>query len=85
MIVFDPLTIGVPIMEIVQSGIKMAVKCFHPGILLVVIDLHPLYLCSIFLAPLSVMTEVCANVPVDICPARVFRGSAGIGVALAHW
>ena len=29
------------------------------------------------------MSEMCANVPVDICPARVLRGSAGIGVALA--
>jgi hypothetical protein len=84
-VVFNKLTVDVPVMEIVQSGIKMAVKCFHVGIVLVVIDLHPLYLCSIFLASLSVMAEMCANVPADICSARVFRGSAGIGVALAHW
>ena len=67
-VVFNHLTIDVPVMEIVQSGIKMAVKCFHVGIVLVVTGLHPLYLCSIFLASLCVMSEMCANVPVDICP-----------------
>ena len=38
---------------------------------------------AIFLAAFGIMTEVGANVPVEICAARVFRGSAGIGVALA--
>ncbi len=82
--VFNHLTIDVPIMEIVQSGIKMAVKCFHRGIVLVVTCLHPLQLYAIVLASLSVEPEICANVSVDICPARVFHGSAGIGVALSH-
>ena len=42
MIVFNKLTAVVSVMEIVQSGIKMAVKSFHVGIVLVVSDLHPL-------------------------------------------
>jgi hypothetical protein len=63
-IVFNKLTGDVPVMEIVQSGIKSAVKSFHVCIVSVVSHLHPLHLFAIFFAPLSIMAEMCANVPV---------------------
>ena len=85
MVVFDSLAIVVPIMEIVESGIKMTVNRFHPGFLLVVSRFHPLYLCCIVFASLGIVAKMCADIPVNVGPARVFRGSAGIRVALAHW
>ncbi len=85
MIVFDSLAIVVPIMEIVESGIKMTVNRGSPGFLLFVNGFHPLYLCRIFFASLGIVAKVCADIPVNVGPARVFRGSAGIRVALAHW
>ncbi len=36
------------------------------------VALHPLYLLTILDASLGIMTEVGANVPVQICTARVF-------------
>ena len=41
-VVFDCLTIDVPVMEIIQSGIKVAVNCLHVDIVLLVTGLHPL-------------------------------------------
>ena len=42
MVVFNLLTIEIPIMEIVESGIKMTMKVVSPGFLFVVDDLRPL-------------------------------------------
>ena len=77
-IIFDSVTVGVPIMEIVESGVKMTVNHFHPGFLLVVSG-------GIVFASLGIMAKMCTDIPVNVGPARVFRGSAGIRVALAYW
>ena len=85
MIVFDSVTIGIPIMEIVESGIKMTVNRVRPGLLLLMNGLHPLYLCRVVFASLGIVAKMCADIPVNVGSARVFRRSAGIRVALARW
>ena len=72
MVVFNLLTIEIPIMEIVESGIKMTVKVVSPGFLFVVDGLRPLYLCRIVFASLGIVAEVYTYVPVNVGPARVF-------------